>query len=92
MSRTPSEGQDALRQSILGEDCAGKRLDQALCEVFPEYSRSRLQLWLKENKITVDGAYAPAKQRVRGGERIELRAQVTLDTRLVAQPIAIDVI
>jgi 23S rRNA pseudouridine1911/1915/1917 synthase len=51
---------------------AGLRLDQALARMFPQYSRSRLQAWLAEGHIRVDGARAAARAVVRGGERVEL--------------------
>jgi 23S rRNA pseudouridine1911/1915/1917 synthase len=51
---------------------AGLRLDQALAEMFPLHSRSRLQAWLKAGSILVDGAPAAPRRKVWGGERIEL--------------------
>jgi hypothetical protein len=42
-------------------ECAGWRLDAALAKLFPEHSRSRLQGWLKEGLIRVDGAAAEAQ-------------------------------
>ena len=53
-------------------DCAGMRLDAALARMFPEHSRSRLQGWLKDGRIRVDGAAAEPRRKVFGGERIEL--------------------
>jgi 23S rRNA pseudouridine1911/1915/1917 synthase len=55
-------------------DCGGQRLDLALARMFPEHSRSRLQSWLREGLITVDGAAADPKRKVWGGERIALAA------------------
>ncbi len=48
----------------------GLRLDQALARLFPQYSRNRLQVWLKAGHILVDGAAGTGKQAVTGGERI----------------------
>ena len=50
----------------------GLRLDQALTRMFPQYSRNRLQAWLKAGHILVDGAAGTAKQAVSGGERVAL--------------------
>jgi len=50
----------------------GLRLDQALVRVFPQYSRNRLQAWLAEGHIRIEGARGEASQPVRGGERVEL--------------------
>ncbi|NMW24271.1 RNA pseudouridine synthase, partial [Rhodanobacter denitrificans] len=35
---------------------AGRRFDQALAEMFPDYSRSRLSGWIKSGAVTLDGA------------------------------------
>lgn len=51
---------------------AGLRLDRALAKLFPQYSRHRLQIWLKEGQIRVDGELAEAKRAVNGGEHLEL--------------------
>jgi 23S rRNA pseudouridine1911/1915/1917 synthase len=50
----------------------GLRFDQALARVFPQYSRNRLQAWLKSGHITLDGRRVEARQAVSGGERIVL--------------------
>jgi 23S rRNA pseudouridine1911/1915/1917 synthase len=49
-------------------ECAGMRLDAALARMFPQHSRSRLQNWLKEGLIHLNGAAADAKRKVWGGE------------------------
>ena len=51
-------------------DCSGMRLDAALARQLPEHSRSRLQNWLREGLITLDGNMADPKRKVWGGERI----------------------
>jgi 23S rRNA pseudouridine1911/1915/1917 synthase len=48
------------------------RLDAALAQLFPEHSRSRLQAWVKEGRVSVDGAGADAKRKVLGGEVVRL--------------------
>ncbi|MCM8564674.1 23S rRNA pseudouridine(1911/1915/1917) synthase RluD [Thauera linaloolentis] len=53
-------------------DLAGLRLDQALARLFPEHSRSRLQTWLRDGRIRVDGVSPDARCKVCGGERVEL--------------------
>ena len=53
-------------------ECAGWRLDAALAKLFPEHSRSRLQAWLKDGKIRIDGAVLLPKSKVHGGEGVEI--------------------
>jgi 23S rRNA pseudouridine1911/1915/1917 synthase len=58
-------------------ELAGMRLDQALTRMFPDYSRSRLQAWIKEELVRVDGEAASAKQKIWGGERVEVTPQAS---------------
>jgi 23S rRNA pseudouridine1911/1915/1917 synthase len=53
----------------------GMRLDQALARLLPEYSRSRLQEWVTQGKVTLNGAPATIKQKVWGTEAIVLLPQ-----------------
>lgn len=58
-------------QLIASAEDKGKRLDALLHERLPEYSRSRLQSWIKELRITVNGkTEKKASFQVRGGETI----------------------
>jgi len=52
------------------DHCAGMRLDQALAELLPDYSRSRLQDWLKAGRLRLDGRAARPRDRVLGGETV----------------------
>ena len=55
-------------------DCGGLRLDQVLVQLHPRHSRNRLQNWVREGRVTVDGTVvSEPKQKLWGGERIELR-------------------
>lgn len=73
-----SESQEGQNRSVDYNEIAvpathaGLRLDAALAKLLPEHSRSRLQAWLKDGTITLDGAPADAKRKVYGGERIRL--------------------
>jgi 23S rRNA pseudouridine1911/1915/1917 synthase len=60
---------------IIPQDLGGLRLDQALQRLLPEHSRSRLQAWIKEGLVTVDGEPSTAKNKVWGGERILVQVQ-----------------
>ena len=66
------EGFAAALTATVPPELGGLRFDQALARVFPQYSRNRLQAWLKSGHITLDGKRAPARQAVSGGERVVL--------------------
>ena len=61
-------------------ELGGLRFDQALVRLFPQYSRNRLQAWLKAGHITLDGARAEARHPVAGGERVVLTPPQLPDT------------
>ncbi len=61
----------ATRRTQLPPEAAGRRLDQALAELFPEFSRSRLTAWIKSGDVRVDGAAADSaanRARRRGSD------------------------
>ncbi|MDE2624150.1 MAG: 23S rRNA pseudouridine(1911/1915/1917) synthase RluD [Betaproteobacteria bacterium] len=53
--------------------CAGLRLDQALAQLFSEFSRSRLQRWVREGHVLLNGAAATAKSKVWSGDAVTLQ-------------------
>ena len=70
---------------------AGRRLDQVLAELFSGYSRSRLQQWIKQGNVLLNGYPAPARYRVAGGEQVEIAVQLQVETGVQPQPIPLDV-
>ena len=58
---------------VIPDDLAGVRLDLALVELFPDFSRARLQLWVKNGQIRVNGEIWRSKDKVAGGENIALQ-------------------
>ena len=51
---------------------AGQRLDQALAALLPEYSRSRIQDWIRHERVTVNGRLLGVKDKVWGGEQVRV--------------------
>ncbi|QKT02981.1 23S rRNA pseudouridine(1911/1915/1917) synthase RluD [Ectothiorhodospiraceae bacterium 2226] len=73
-------------------ELAGRRLDQALVELFPDYSRSRLQQWVREGRVQLDARRPKSKDKLRGGELIELDAVMEEQGEWEAEPIALQVV
>ncbi len=71
---------------------AGKRVDQALAELFPDFSRSRLQKWMKDGFALVDGQKWRPKDPVFGGELVELLVVVDEETHWKAEPLNLDIV
>src|SRR3954466_3724612 len=70
----PADYSPASRRRV-PESLAGLRLDQALARMFPEHSRSRLPSWLRDGHIRLDARAAKPKQKIWGGEEVEIRPQ-----------------
>jgi len=71
---------------------AGMRLDQVAAVLFPDYSRARLQKWIRSGDLTVDGQAAKATYRINGNETLLLDAQAERQGEAMAQDIPLDVI
>ncbi|GAD80751.1 23S rRNA pseudouridine(1911/1915/1917) synthase RluD [Vibrio ezurae] len=80
-------------KSTVKESQLGQRLDQAIAELFDEFSRSRLKEWLLAGKVSVDGAVVTkARVRVMGGEDIVVLAEIEDEERWEAQDIPLDIV
>lgn len=86
-----AEGAEASLQVRFDHSLAGRRLDQALAEVFPDYSRSRLRGWLDAGRITVNGAVPRAKDPVIGGETVVLVPEAAPRVEALPEALPLDV-
>ena len=68
------------------------RLDQAVAELMPEHSRSRLQGWSKDGQLTLNGRQSKPRDKVMLGDRIELDAEPEAKVEWQAQSIEPDVV
>jgi len=70
---------------------AGRRLDQVLAELFPDYSRSRLTSWIKSGDAVLDGAVVLPRHLVRGDETVSLTVRMVQEVELAPEPIELDI-
>ena len=82
----------AILTAKIPEEMAGLRLDQCLAEIFPDYSRSKLQTWIKAGRVKVDNVSLKAKDKVDGGEQVELDAEAEEVLEYEAEDIPLDCI
>ncbi|HYI97949.1 MAG TPA: RluA family pseudouridine synthase [Bryobacteraceae bacterium] len=73
-------------------DDSGKRLDQLLQLRLPDYSRSRLQDWIKDGRVLVDGSPQKASYTIRGSEQIAVEPAELTPLRAFAEDIPIDIL
>jgi 23S rRNA pseudouridine1911/1915/1917 synthase len=79
------------RELRLPTEAAGRRLDQALAEALPEFSRSRLKRFIDAGQLTVDGGIARPRDIVAGGERVALDAPIDDAVVSLAQAIELSI-
>ncbi|MFT6288051.1 MAG: 23S rRNA pseudouridine1911/1915/1917 synthase [Halieaceae bacterium] len=74
------------------EGQAGDRLDQVAARLFEEYSRSRLQSWIKDGSLLVDGKQCRPRDKVASGAKLSVNAESELEITWKAQDIDLDVV
>jgi 23S rRNA pseudouridine1911/1915/1917 synthase len=77
---------------VIPDRLSGKRLDQALAAMFPDYSRARLQRWIKDGHVTVDGSQMRPKDQIHGGEQVELSIVLEEETSWRPQKLPLDIV
>ena len=71
----------------------GQRLDQTLAELFPEYSRSRLKTWIEADLVKLNDRITNIpREKVLGGEKIEITVEVEDETRFEPENIPLNIV
>jgi 23S rRNA pseudouridine1911/1915/1917 synthase len=89
VNQTPAE---TPLEAKVGEDLDGVRLDQALAALFGDYSRSRLQAWTRDGRVTVNGEQRRPRDKVSAGDRLVVRAVVEQQVACEPQPIPLRIV
>jgi 23S rRNA pseudouridine1911/1915/1917 synthase len=74
------------------DSAAGQRLDQALATLLPDYSRSRLQKWIEAGEVRVAGETRRPRDKVFGGETVEVNATLPEEGRARPQPMPLAIV
>ncbi|AFT66340.1 MAG: 23S rRNA pseudouridine(1911/1915/1917) synthase RluD [Cycloclasticus pugetii] len=77
---------------IVPPEMAGLRLDQALAELCPEYSRSRLKSWVNSGNILIDNKTLRPRDKVNGGEAVIITPIADTSLNIKAEPIALNIV
>ncbi|WP_373779068.1 23S rRNA pseudouridine(1911/1915/1917) synthase RluD [Glaesserella sp.] len=85
--------QQITLQTEVTSDLLGSRLDQALAQLFPDYSRSRIKVWIENDQVYVNGKIVnKAREKVFGGELIEIQTELEEEIRFEAQDIPLNIV
>lgn len=80
-------------KDIVPESCLGKRFDQTIAEMFPEYSRSRLKEWILAGHVKVNGdVLTKAREKMYGGETVSIETKVEAEERFKSQDIPLNIV
>ncbi len=82
----------AILTAIIPDEMAGMRLDQVLAELFSDYSRSKLQTWIKAGRVLVDGKNLKTRDKVDGGEEVRLDAEPEIVLECEPEDLNLDII
>lgn len=71
---------------------SNERLDQVAALLFPQYSRSRLQTWIKKGELLVDGQQCRPRDKVFTGANLAVNAVLEQEVRWQPQEISLDIV
>ena len=80
------------REIAVPLDLEGERLDVVAAALFPEFSRNRLQYWIKQGALRFEGEVMRSRDKVCSGGLIVLEEQLDEKIDWIAQEIDIDII
>lgn len=80
-----------VRQQV-PDNLRGYRLDQAAAKIFTEYSRGRLQVWIREGLLRVDDRPAKVRDKLAGGEWLTLEAEPLVIADWQPQDLDLDIV
>jgi 23S rRNA pseudouridine1911/1915/1917 synthase len=91
---TPEPAEKAPERTLnarVPDDAAGRRFDQVLADLFPDFSRSRLAAWIKAGAARLDGAEVLPRHIVHGGESIAVDVRAEREIGAAAEDIPLDI-
>jgi len=78
--------------AVVPESMSGERLDQAAAQLFSDYSRSRLQTWIKNGELLVDGEQRRTRDKVAEGMCLKVEVELEAEVSWVGQEIDLDIL
>lgn len=81
-----------MRELTVPASCAGLRLDQALAQLLPDYSRTRLKDWIDAGRVQVDSRTPKPRDVVTGGEHVVVEIELERVQTTAAQPLELDIV
>lgn len=74
------------------EDLSGTRLDQIAAKLFPDYSRARLQTWIKDGSLLVNTRQLKPKDKLASGDLIAVEAELASSEAWTAEALPLNIV
>jgi len=82
-----------IQQSIkVPNELGNKRFDQIAAQLFPDFSRARLQAWIRDGVLTVDGETRKPKDKLVGDELLEINVVTQAEGEWLPEVMDLDVV
>jgi len=85
-------GDELNLEAIVPDEMAGQRVDKVLAQLFSDFSRARLQQWIRDGHVMVGGKQPRPRDKVLGGEQVELHTVLEAQGEWKAEPIPLDIV
>lgn len=78
--------------AVIPEVLHGRRLDRALAALFADFSRSRLQAWIRDGRVQLDGRDCRNRDRVARGQTVRLLMVPERSVTLEGEDLPLDLV
>ena len=84
--------QEKKLSAPIPSELAGQRLDQALVALFADITRSRLQQWIEDGRVLLNGRVPRKRDKVKEGDAVEILAPPPTEGNWKAQAIPLEIV
>ena len=85
-------GERIEQQAVVPSSDIGRRFDQVAADLFSDFSRSRLQQWIKQGDLLVDSQRQVPKYKLLGGEILDLNTELAAEGDWQAEDIPLNIV
>jgi len=89
---SPSSATRISLQAEVPHEQSGKRLDQIAAYLFPDYSRARLQSWIKQGQLLVNGKQLRPRDKLKEGDNLVVAAELEATDAWDAEPLPLNIV
>jgi len=84
--------QESTLSASIPPELAGQRLDQALAALFADITRSQLQQWIEDGRITLNDRVPRKRDKVKAGDKVEIRVPSPVESGWKAQALPLEIV